>query len=173
MNQLHVSVWLRPEPVAAQMFDELIRRLAAVHDTPSFSAHLSVVGDFDDHEDVALERLVRLADKLQPIDVELTDVRCEDVFYRSIYFAVAPKPVLMDAYQLAVKVWSRPGAHAFFPHVSLQYSRLPLLLKRELASTIDLDLPMRVQFDRISLWCTDMSDLRLWREIGSRKLVAG
>lgn len=167
----HVSVWLHPRPDVAAVLDSQIRRLAAEYDSVIFPAHLTVLGGMDLELDDALARFHSLAGQLEPVEVEFVSIQCEDVLHRSVYLVAMPTEQLRAAFDLGVEVWDQAGRHEFAPHLSLQYSTIPLEQKRELAAKVDLPLPMRVPFSSVSLWRTQMSDLRRWRCLSEAALL--
>jgi 2'-5' RNA ligase len=165
------SLWLQPEQACAAELEAVIARLAAVHDTAVFPAHLTLLGPLRCGAAAAVRGLDRVAEALSPLDVEFGDVRCEPVWQRSVYLAAVPSPALRQAAEEGVRAFSAPGQPEFMPHLSLQYSESPLAEKRRLASGLALRLPFSVRFDRLSLWQTEGSDARRWRLRAARTLT--
>jgi 2'-5' RNA ligase superfamily protein len=165
-----VSLWLQPEQGAAAELDAVIARLAAVHGTPAFPAHLTVLGPVEAAVDAATAGLQQVAQQLQPLDVRFGETRCEHVWHRSLYLAAVPAPALRQAFDVAVRVFDLPGKPVFEPHLSLQYSELPVADKLRLAASLSMELPLTVRFDRVSLWHTAGSDAGRWRLLADRRL---
>ncbi|HEV2885954.1 MAG TPA: 2'-5' RNA ligase family protein [Jatrophihabitans sp.] len=167
-----VSLWLRPEQAAAGELDAVIARLAAVHGTAVFPAHLTVLGIVEQEVDAAVDCLARVAELLEPLDVRFAETRCEQLWERSLYLAAVPETALWRAFETAVRVFDVPGRPAFEPHLSLQYSELPVADKLQLAATAGHSLPLTVRFDRLALWHTAGSDTRRWQLIADHPLTA-
>jgi hypothetical protein len=168
-----LSLWLQPERAAAEELDAAIARLAAVHGTAAFPAHLTVLGDLEQEADTAIAGLGQLAQRLRPMDVRFGETRCEHVWHRSLYLVAAPEPALRQAFEAAVEVFEPSGTLGFEPHLSLQYSELPVADKLRLAASLSLELPRTVRFDRLSLWHTPGSDAGRWRLLADHRLSGG
>jgi hypothetical protein len=158
-----LSLWLQPEQAAAAHLDAVIARLAAVHHTAAFPAHLTLLGVLEQEPAAAVSNLEQAAQLLNPLDVRFGETRCEHAWHRSLYLAAVPNPTLRRAFEGAARVFGLPGKSAFDPHLSLQYSELPVADKLRLAASLSLELPMTVRFDRVSLWHTPGSDAGRWR----------
>lgn len=165
-----MSLWLQPERAAAGELDALIARLAAVHGTASFPAHLTVLADLEQDVDGAVAGLGQLAELVDPLEVRFGQTRCEPAWHRSLYLAALPDPGLRRVFDLAVRVLDVPADVGFDPHLSLQYSELPIADKLRLAADLSMDLPLAVRFDRLSLWHTPGSDASRWRLVADRPL---
>jgi hypothetical protein len=168
-----LSLWLQPEQAAAAELDAVIARLAAVHGTAVFAAHLSLLGALEQDADAAVAALGQLAQRLQPLEVRFAETRCEPAWHRSLYLAAVPEPALRQAFEIAVQAFEPPGKPAFEPHLSLQYSELPVADKLRLAASLSMELPRTVRFDRVALWYTPGSDAGRWRLLADRQLPGG
>ncbi len=165
-----LSLWLQPEPVGAAELAALIGRLAAVHDTAEFAAHVTMLGAVRAEVGSALRTLGALADRLTAFYVAFEELACQLPRHRSVYLRAAPNPELAVAYEACVRAFGADQP-AFEPHLSLQYSHLPLADKQRLAGGVGLPLPVRFRFDRLSLWHTGAADARRWRQLGARPLA--
>jgi hypothetical protein len=171
MPSRRVSLWMQPEQAAASELDAVIARLACVHGSAAFPAHLTVLPSVAPQVDTA--GLVRLAELCQPLRVRFDETRFEQAWQRSLYLTAVPEPALRRLVDLASGVFGVPEKSAFEPHLSLHYSRLPVADKLGLASGMFLDLPLTVRFDRLSLWDTTGSDAGRWRLLAAHSLAAG
>jgi len=165
-----LSLWLRPEEAAAAELDAVIARLAAVHHTAVFAAHLTLLGVLEQEANAAVRNLEQVAQLLDPVEVRFGDTRCEHAWHRSLYLAAVADPVLRRAFEDAARVFGVAGKPAFDPHLSLHYSELPMADKLRLAADLSLELPMTVRFDRVSLWHTPGSDAGRWRLLADCRL---
>jgi 2'-5' RNA ligase len=166
-----LSLWLQPEQAAADRLDALIARLAGVHDTAAFASHLTVLADLERAPDEeVLTGLDQLAKSLEPVQVSFGETRCEPPWHRSLYLAAVPGRTLRQVFETARRTFEVSGAAAFEPHLSLQYSQLPVAEKFRLAADAGVHLPLSVRFDRLSLWHTSGSDARRWRPVADRRL---
>lgn len=164
------SLWLQPELATAAELEPVIARLAAACGTAVFPAHLTLLGPLERDADAAVAGLDQVAGSLGPLPVTFDKVRCEPVWQRSIYLAAVGSAALRQAAEAAARAFSVPGQPEFVPHLSLQYSELPVAQKRGLASGLELRLPFSVRFDRLALWQTEGSDARAWRLRATRAL---
>jgi hypothetical protein len=167
------SLWLQPERDAAAELHAVIARLAAVHGTAVFAAHLTLLGPLEREAGAAVIGLGRLADSLSPLRVRFGELGCERVWQRSIYLAADSSVALDRALLAGVRAFSASEQPAIMSHLSLQYSRLPVAEKQRLAASLAVELPMTVCFDRLSLWHTEGSDARRWRLLAARPLQDG
>ncbi|HST48293.1 2'-5' RNA ligase family protein [Jatrophihabitans sp.] len=167
-----LSLWLQPEPAAAAELDAVIARLAAVHGTAPFPSHLTLLGVLDQDPDTAVAALAELAEAAGPVRVRFGETRCEPAWHRSLYLVAVPEPALRRLAGQAAQAFEVSGSPAFEPHLSLQYSELPVADKLRLAAQVELRLPLSVRFDRLSLWQTPGSDARRWRLVAEHRLTA-
>ena len=170
MTERTLAVWLQPEWQAGAELDAVIARLAAAHGTAAFPAHVTLLGPLRQEVGAAVTGLGRLADTLSALRIEFDEVRCEPAWQRSLYLAAVATAALGQAAQVAARALWLPGQSEYQPHLSLQYSELPITDKRRLASSVALELPLSVRFDRLSLWRVDGSDARRWRLLATRTL---
>jgi len=168
-----LSLWLQPERAAAAELDAVIARLAGVHGTAVFPAHLTVLESIEREVDAAVACLEEVAQSLDPLDVRFAETRCEPPWHRSLYLAAVPEPALRQAFEVAARAFEPPGKPTFEPHLSLQYSELPVADKLRLAASLSMELPRTVRFDRLSLWHTPGSDAGRWRLLTERRLPTG
>ncbi|HEX8092740.1 MAG TPA: hypothetical protein VF542_02845, partial [Jatrophihabitans sp.] len=112
-----VSLWLQPEQAAAAELDAVIERLAAVHGTAVFPAHLTVLGAIDQEAEAAAGNLEQVAQLLDPLEARFVATRCELAWHRSLYLAAVPEPALRRAFELAVQAFEVPGKPGFDPHL--------------------------------------------------------
>lgn len=168
----HLSVWLHLAEDDVPVLAGVIERLAAVHGTAVCPPHVTIVGGFDDQVNESVARCGQLAQMMSATEIVLRDIAVGRSLHRSIYLVVEPNPQLQRAFDAGVRLWKLGDEPPFEPHLSVQYSELPIEQKRHLAATVDLPLPMTVRGDRIALWCTDMSDLKRWRMIKDFPLSA-
>ena len=166
-----LSLWLQPEEAAAAELDAVIARLAAVHGTAVFPAHLTLLAVIEQEVDTAVAALDEVRQLLDPLDVWFNETRCEHAWQRSLYLAAVPEAGLRRAFEVAARTFGAPGRPSFEPHLSLQYSHLPVVDKVSLAASLSMELPMTVRFDRLSLWHTEGSDAGRWRLRASRTLT--
>lgn len=165
-----MSLWLRPEPVAAAELDALIARLAGVHRTAPFPAHLTLLDALQRDRPGATAALAELAETVGPLAVRFDQTRCEAPWHRSLYLAAVPSATLRRTAEQAARAFAAAAGAPFEPHLSLQYSELPVAEKLRLAARVDLPLPLEIRFDRLSVWQTPGSDPRRWRLVAERPL---
>jgi len=169
MTVRQLALWLLPEQPAAAELDALIARLAGAHGTAAFASHLTVLAPAEREVAAAIASLAEVADQLTPLPVTFSHTRCEQDWRRSLYLDAVAEPALRCVRHVAAAVFEVP-ASPFEPHLSLQYSWLPIADKLRLADSLSLDLPMTVRFDRLALWHTEGELAGRWREIASRDL---
>lgn len=165
-----LSLWLQPAQDAAVELDAVIARLAAVHDTAVFPAHLTLLAVIEQEVDTAVATLDEVRQLVDPLDVWFNETRCEHAWQRSLYLAAVPTAGLRRAFEVAARAFRAPGKPSFEPHLSLQYSHVPVADKLSLAASLSMGLPLTVRFDRLSLWHTEGSEASRWRLIASRSL---
>ncbi len=173
MARQKLALWLQPDPDAAAELDAEIARLATVHATATFSAHLTVLGPIEEDLDGAVAALGELAAGTGPVRLRFNATRCEAAWHRSLYLVAVPDPVLRHIAEHATRAFGVAGPAAFEPHLSLQYSQLPVADKVRLAARVELTLPLTVRFDRLSLWQVPGPDPGRWRLVAQRALTAG
>jgi len=165
-----ISLWLQPEPAAVAELDALIGRLAGVHGTAPFPAHLTLLNPLQRDDRLAAAALAELAAAVRPVAVRFDQTRCEAPWHRSLYLAAVPSAALRRIVEQAARTFAAPAPAPFEPHLSLQYSDLSVAEKLRLAAGVELPLPLEVRFDRLSVWQTPGSDARRWRQVAEQSL---
>jgi 2'-5' RNA ligase len=172
MAVLPLSLWLEPAPSDAErQLRSLIQRLAREHQTPHFPPHVTIVSGFNADEGESRVRLREAADLLPAQELVFTNFGHEQVFYRSLYLITTPTARLQAAHDRAATLWAVEG-DPYMPHLSLQYSYFTNDHKRIIIDSLDIDLPVQVRFDRLTLWCTDSElDVTRWFQVDEMPLT--
>src|SRR5438309_6240734 len=171
MKKYATVYWLIPAEPKRELFCELIRILAKQFDAPRFEPHLTLLVTAEDRQ--------TSKQILEQIDASLIQLRLREIsfsskFTRTLFVRFksnnALKKLIIDLRRAA-----KPrGKFVRDPHVSLLYKKIPVAVKRELASTIRLPFK-EVVFDSIKavrchLPVRDRADVKAWRIMAAKSL---
>jgi hypothetical protein len=166
MKKRVTNFWLMPAQPECEFFKEVIRILAKELDAPLFAPHVTLC-QTDGAESVGrLLSQVRAA----PMRLRIREIAHSGKFTKTLFVRFAPTKSLE---QLVTKVGGKAKTLSD-PHLSLLYKKLPLSVRRELATTIKL--PFReVTFDSIATMnCTSPTetrqDVKSWRRLATKRL---
>ena len=116
------SVWMIPEEPDLTDLSKRIRNFANAHGTPSFVPHVTLVGDIAGEEADLAARLGCLSSGFSCHNLTVTDVKSEDVFFKSLYLNLSPPAKLVG--EQAVLAQGLPASRytrEFLPHISVAY----------------------------------------------------
>jgi 2'-5' RNA ligase len=113
-------LWLVPEGDALHRLQGVVDRLAAVHDGPVFTPHVTLLSPLAGEEASLIETNRRLAAGLAPFDLDLKVPEAGSTFFQCIYMRVAENPFLSRTRQAAGEAFALP-ADNYMPHLSLYY----------------------------------------------------
>jgi len=171
MPKIATVYWLIPAEPKRELFRELIRILAKQFDAPRFEPHLTLLVTAEDRQ--------TSKQILEQIDASLIQLRLREIsfsskFTRTLFVRFksnnALKKLIIDLRRAA-----KPrGKFVRDPHVSLLYKKIPVAVKKELASTIRLPFN-EVVFDSIKavrchLPVRDRADVKGWRIMAAKSL---
>ena len=172
MPKIATVYWLIPAEPKRELFCELIRILAKQFDAPRFEPHLTLLVTAEDRQ--------TSKQILEQIDASLIQLRLREISFSSKFTKTlfvrfksnnALKNLIVDLRHAA----KSGGKFVRDPHVSLLYKKIPVAVKKELASTIRLPAK-EVVFDSIKavrchLPVRDRADVKSWRIIAAKSLA--
>ncbi len=163
-----LHLWLNPVDSEARSVASLVETLAAQVGAPVYKPHVTVAGPIETAGDET-ENVLQQLQRHLPISLTFSRVELSDGAWQRGFYLLADRAPDIDALvedaQELFRVPTRP-----FPHMSLMYSDAPLHQCRALAATVQLELPLRMQFDRLELWQTPLSvsGIRDWAPLPLR-----
>jgi len=171
MAKIATVYWLIPAEPKRELFCELIRILAQQFDAPRFEPHLTLLVTAEDRQ-VPKQILEQIDASL--IQLRLREISFSSKFTKTLFVRLksnnALKKLIVDLRRAA----KSRGKFVRDPHVSLLYKKIPVAVKKELASTIRLPFK-EVVFDSIKavrchLPVRDRANVEGWRIIAAKSL---
>jgi hypothetical protein len=171
MSKIATVYWLIPAEPERELFRELIRILAKQFDAPRFEPHLTLLVAAEDRQ---ISKQIIAQTDASLIQLRLQEISFSSKFTKTLFMRFksndALKKLIVD---LRCAAKSR-GKFVRDPHVSLLYKKIPVAVKRELASTIRLPFK-EVVFDSIKavrchLPVRDRADVEAWRVLATKSL---
>lgn len=156
-----VVLWLIPIGPACDVFQSIIKRLAGEHDAPVFAPHLTLGRG-------SVEQMERVSPN--PIELRVLGIACSERFTKTLFVRFELTPELAEfRNSLGME------AAGFAPHLSLLYKQMPMPEKKQLASSISLQLATAkfgaieaVRCARETAWRVDVES---WETIASKPLA--
>ncbi len=116
------SVWMIPEEPELTALSNRISNFANAHGAPSFVPHVTLMGDIAAEEAELAARLGSISSGFSCHKLTVTDVKAEDLFFKSLYLDLLPPPNLIrEQAALAQALPASQRPREFLPHISVAY----------------------------------------------------
>jgi 2'-5' RNA ligase len=171
MKKSALLYWLIPAEPTRELFCELIRILANEFNAPRFEPHLTLLVTAEDRH--SAKRILAQIDA-SPSQLRLREISFSPKFTKTLFVRFSSNNALEKLIVDLRGAMRSRGKVVRDPHVSLLYKKIPMTVKRELASMISL--PFRdVVFDSIKavrcyLPVRDHADVEAWRTVAVKSL---
>jgi 2'-5' RNA ligase len=160
------SLWLVPEPVAAEALGRLITTLARRLGTPPFEPHVTLLSGLTRPAEEVVRRAEGVASGIDgPLRLTPGPPAGSDEPFRCLYLPIGPTFNLLALQALARATFGVDPEGAFEPHLSLVYGRLESSQRIALAREVASELPGRTRFDTLDVVRTT-GPVPEWRRIG-------
>jgi hypothetical protein len=171
MKKTALIYWLIPSEPKRELFRELIRILAKEFDAPRFEPHLTLLVTAEDRH--TAKRVLAQIDA-SSIQLRLRGISFSSKFTKTLFVRFSSNSALEKLIVDLRGAMRFRGKFVCDPHVSLLYKKIPVAVKRELASTIRLPFN-EVVFDSIKavrchLPVRDRADVEKWRVVAAKSL---
>lgn len=163
-------LWLRPSGRAQDLLGTAIQTLAHRLQAPVFEPHVTLLGNLIGTEHELLVRTERLAEKLQPLPITLTEPSYREEYFQCLFLKVKETPSILDAHTAARNLFGHEHGPAYMPHLSLVYGLYPAELKQEVIAGLSSDLRMTFDATVLSLIRADSHDPKGWHELCAMRL---
>ena len=124
MSRSTYSLWLEPNGEIAYKLQERIKKLSKMHDTPVFAPHGTLLGGLQASETELVSLTNTLASSLHPFELTLTKAGYHDRFYQSLFVYIEKTDRLLEARNIACRLFDQPDTDGYLPHLSLLYGDL-------------------------------------------------
>lgn len=151
------SIWLVPEERVQARLNSMIQEISTHFDSPTFDAHLTLLGQIEDDLESILPAFEQLGRSCSPLRLQTESIAYDEVYFRALYYKIGPSPQLLALNREARAIFKRKSEALFFPHISLLYSLSPGSAKR--AALQQVQIP---EFQNISI-----SSMKLVRTEGA------
>jgi 2'-5' RNA ligase len=160
------SLWLVPEPVAAEALGRLITTLARRLGTPSFEPHVTLLSGLTRPAEEVVRKAEGVASGIDgPLLLSPGPPEGRDEPFQCLYLPVGPTFNLLALQALARATIGVDTEGPFEPHLSLVYGRLDSAQRSALAREVAAELPGRTRFDTLDVVRTT-GPVPEWRRIG-------
>jgi 2'-5' RNA ligase len=158
------SLWLQPAGGAYRRWAAEIRRLSRECATPAFEPHITLLGGLPGPKQVIVAKCARLARRLPPLVIRLTEGDYRDEYFRCLFVRVAMTETLLRANQAAREIFGVEQSPAFTPHLSLIYGNLSVEEKEAFLARLGRRFDSAFVARRLHLYVT-AGEPRRWRAI--------
>ena len=171
MPKIATVYWLIPAEPKRELFRELIRILAKQFDAPRFEPHLTLLVTAEDRQ--VPKQILEQIDA-SSIQLRLRETSFSSKFTKTLFVRFKSNNALKKLIADLRRAAKSRGKFVRDPHVSLLYKKIPVAVKKELASTIRLPFK-EVVFDSIkAVQCPSptrtRADVDGWRVIATKRL---
>ncbi len=166
------SLWLMPEGTAGKRLARWIDRLASRLGGERFAPHLTLLSGLRGGESELHAAAARVAAQIAPFTVRFDGIEGRPQHFRCLFLRAVAGKELRSAHARAARALGQAPDHAFLPHLSLVYGRLPPARRAALAREIGDGAPVEFLASRLHLWRTEGS-VAEWRERAVFELGGG
>lgn len=166
------SLWLVSESNSEiyQLLQNGISEISERYHTPLFQPHITLLGGFHDKEDELVAKTRLLAEKLNPLELEISDIGTNNKFFQQLFLTIAKTDGIITANKFAQQIFSLQN-EVYFPHISLMYGDVDREVISNISEAYDTRRLIGKCFlaDSIQLWSTE-GEVKDWRHIMSTRL---
>jgi len=163
-RESHYYLWLKPAEPDLSRLRELIRRLSAIHGTPEFEPHVSLLARVRGALDEISDGIALLACRSESFSLPCRGVAFRDEYYRCLYLDLGRAPALTDLYNRARRCLVHDEEWKFEPHLSLMYGDLPRVRKQAIVAGLAGEWPKSIRAGSLVL-CSAPGAPAEWRGV--------
>jgi hypothetical protein len=172
MRKSALAYWLIPAEPKRELFRELIRILAKQFDAPRFEPHLTLLVTAEARQ---VPKQIFDQIDLSSIRLRLQEVSFSTKFTKTLFVRFKSNDALKNLIVDLRRATKSRGKSGRDPHLSLLYQKIPVAVKKELASTVKLPF-CEVIFDSIKavrchLPVRTRADVKAWRTVATKSLL--
>ncbi|MCF7827209.1 MAG: 2'-5' RNA ligase family protein [Candidatus Marinimicrobia bacterium] len=158
------SIWLIPGKPEFEYLQNLIIRFSDRTDTPKFPPHITLLGQLPQNVDWIKARMIDFFHGVNPFQLRLSHIGMFNHYFRSIIMHTHLNPDLELLHMRAGEHFKQTSNNSFMPHLSLLYSNLDLIRKKQLMESMAIGSPLILTIQEAALVETQ-GDPDQWREI--------
>jgi 2'-5' RNA ligase len=168
-----IAYWLVPAEPAHSFFHRIIDDLARRYDAPVFEPHVTLhVGA--DRANSAHQALAESAREYTPIKLKPIGIEQSDEFVKTLFVQFALSAEVRQLNEIIRGAAQDSSQYQLKPHLSLLYSKMEAVARRELAASIAVPFS-EISFDRIrAVRCFSptqcRADVDAWRVVAAEEL---
>lgn len=163
------SIWLEPQGDLQNRLSTIIKQLSQRFDSEEFSPHVTLLGSLEGDEIDITRKTKDLSTLLKPYIIELTgEVVCEEVWSRAMIVLAKQTPQVLQANEIARKVFNIQIQDPYVPHLSLMYTKsksVDIEIRKNVADEFDPNL-LKGSFEVTSInLCRIYEDIEKWHKV--------
>lgn len=145
-----VSTWLITEDDSLK---EIMSNLAKNHQAPKLIPHITMfsVNVSSDRVEEMRNKVMKIAQDLQPITLKVKDIGYEDTLFTSLFIRFEESEDLKRLQDRVKERLSRFGDYKFKPHTSILYKVIPEEEKIKIVPGLKSKLPKTITFTKLGV----------------------
>jgi hypothetical protein len=172
MKKTAIAYWLIPAEPARSFFEKKIIDLARRYNAPVFEPHMTLYVGSDRVE--AEEVIAKAVSGCRFAQAKVLKVCESGEFIKTLFVQFAPDRKLQQLYEMIRDAAQDSSDYQLNPHLSLLYKKMSILVRRQLAHSIELPFP-EVTFESIkAVRCVSptrsCADVEAWRVVAAKSL---
>ena len=145
------SIWLIPEKNAAKKITPIISKLSAVHGSPLFEPHITLIKGIPITKNIIKNFKIFFNDTYS-FDIRSKGINTDIHYFKCIFLEIEKNKDLSELRNKSENFF-KVIERTYKPHISLLYSDIPLADRKEEARNVSMDLS-KITINKIKLYKT-------------------
>lgn len=145
------TLWLLPDAEAQLRLSQLIVDLSAMHGTPRFEPHATLLSGITDELELAIEKTEELAQTASVVRASLTRIEYLETYYRCLFFRTDESEALFQLRHRAEALFEHTNINPFIPHISFLYGAIPVFKKEAIIHQLGDSFFMNFRMETLCL----------------------
>ncbi len=150
MKSKGYTLWLVPTGLAFEKYNKLIQKLAKEYNAPVFEPHVTLIGEFMDPVENAVEKTKHLVTGEKPFIIKMNEISFQDFYWRTLFVYAEKSQPLLALHEKAKQIFNM-DLPPYMPHLSLLYGMFPQEVKDKIIESIGKDQSAEFKIEKVTL----------------------
>ena len=132
------SIWLIPDKSTCQWGQRIIDSLVKEYKGVRFSPHITVLGAFEEEENIAISKFQKAAFPCRALELEFDGIGFSTTRFQDVFARIKPCEELMELNISLKELFNRPNDF-YTPHMSFMYGHESMKMREAISKSIIID----------------------------------